>query len=347
MVESAYMQTDSNLRSYDPTYARASIWLENNTNVGATTGTAVNAYFETNPKVWVGFSFSKTFSLGARPFFQCFDSNDGSGQPHFYLSGDGSDASVLRLTLVASNGEETQVAASTKVFSTWTNPFYAMQKVDICIEPNRLRVYGYGHTLILDYTGDVRRADSSSTGFNRVTFSNNDFIGAQTGISEVVIATTSTRTMRVKTLVPDGIAAPGNWTGTLSDINELNLNTVTVAQSVSSNDTLTVSLADMANNSAVRAVTVSSQLSADGESPSSVALGYAFGGDAPTYAAEIAPTSTFAAYQAIFAFDAPVSNTTINGMSVSLRTGGVVIDNAVMLENGDTLVLDDGSPVDL
>lgn len=345
-IGSPDVRTDTSFKSYDPAMSRGSIWMTNNTNVGATTGTAIIANFETNHKVWVGFLFSKTNPLGTRPFFQCFDSADGTGFPHFYLSGTGVNDSVLRLTLVETNGAETLVASSTEFFSTWTNPHYYSHKVDICIEPNRLRVYGMGHKLILDYAGNVRRAGSSSTGFNRVAFSNNDLVGAQTGINEVVIATTSTRTMRLKTLVPDGIAAQGSWTGAIADINEFVLNTTTVAQSVTEGDTLTVSLGDIAAGAAVRAVAVSSQLSADGSNPGSVALGYAFNGETPTYKAEVSPSASFAPYQAIFELNSIANSTTINGMSASLRTAGT-IGNAVMLENGDTLVYEDGSPVEL
>lgn len=337
-------ETTSTARRFDPASARGATALTGPTNVGATTGNAINIPFAKNAKVWMGMVMSATALFNTRPWVQIFDSADGTGQPHFYLCGTGSFESRLQLVSVAANGQTTVVATSADYFSPRYSYDY-FHKVDICFEANRVRVYGMRDNLIIDYTGPILR--SGSTGFDRIVLANsetnNSFPTAQ--YSEVVVATTCTRTLRVRTLIPNAITAQGGWSGTVGDINEFALDTGTVAQTTTANDTLTVSLSDIAADSVVRGIVLKTTTTTNTVDPQTAEIGYTING-VTTYANVVPLTNSFTTASVLFEPVGGLTGAQVNGMTLSLRSGAVT-ETYMLAENGDMLVYEDGTPITL
>jgi hypothetical protein len=181
----------------------------------------------------------------------------------------------IALCKITASGTKTTLASSSVNFMGWNT----MARFDV-------QVQNYGATAtvtvylegvqVLTYTGDVTTDGATSLdGVRLHSFVNSDTTNAEAfHWSEVIAATTDTRSVALATLAP---AATGNafaWSGNVAALNETTLDDTTIASSTSAGQVLetTVTNTTVSATAAVQAVVVSARAMKGATGPTSVNL---------------------------------------------------------------------------
>ena len=146
--------------------------------------------------------------------------------------------------------------------------------IDLAASGN-VRMY-HGGKAVLNYTGNTLGDLAAGTRINQIYFGNANTVGSGRLLwSEIIMATTDTRTMSVASLPPTSFSA-NQWSGTVSDINEVTANTTTAITSVTADQVANMqfrAVPPALANQEILMLKVSGLYSRNGTAPNTIAVG--------------------------------------------------------------------------
>lgn len=259
----AHDNSSSNFRS---AYSRTSI---------APTGSA----FATNYIRGSFSSASSSFSVSCRIYS---GAQFTAANPFIWLSTGGS----ARLRLVTNSGTPSTItlqsytsggSATTLATSTLTLVANTLYRLDMIVDygtSGRVRVY-IDQTLYLD-TGTMDVTASSATTLDSVNLGPPRSSSASCAYAEVIVCTQDSRTLSLKTMVPDAAGTTSSWSGAYTDIDEITASDVDVLTSATAMQVTSVNTTGMPSgwsNLTVTAVKCLASAARGSTGPSKLALG--------------------------------------------------------------------------
>lgn len=251
---------------YRSTYARGAIDIPgaaaNFTNYATASFTASSAFSCTcrvyvSGTTWVTGCVFLAFSIG--------------GVRRLRLRTTGSAPSTI--VLETNNG----TTSTTLATSSATITHSTLYRLDVIVDyqtSGRVRVFVDG-TSIIDYSGDV--TTSGTTTLDAVWLGMFYTVSSTSGrFSEVIVCTQDSRTLSLKTMVPDAAGTTSSWTGAYTDIDETTASDVDVMTSATANQVTSVNTTGMPSgwsNLTVTAVKCTASAARGSTGPSKLALG--------------------------------------------------------------------------
>lgn len=254
--------TASNARR--TTYSRVSV-------IPDPTATAAHravASFTASSAFWVTARFYQPSSFATNAIFLQFASG---GSVRLRLRMTGSTSTTTFYVEKYDGTTATTLATSTSTLST-----AALTRLDISVtygSSGSVKVYKDG-TLILD-TGTLDVTAGGSTTLDAVHLSSANS-SSYTSWSEVIVCTQDSRTLSLKTMVPDAAGTTSSWTGAYTDIDDITAADVDVLTSATANQVTSVNTTGMPtgwSNLTVTAVKVVASAARGSTGPSKLALG--------------------------------------------------------------------------
>lgn len=200
--------------------------------------------------------------------------------------------------------------------------------IDLASSGN-VRLYHSGKA-VLNYTGNTLGSLPAGTKIDEIYFGNGSATGGGRLIwSEIIMATTDTRTMSVATVQPTTFNA-NQWSGVVENINEVEANTATVLMSNTADQIVNMKLravpAVLANQE-IQMFKISGLYTTDGTTPNTIAVGHSSAnGTVTAYTTPFTPPTGSFDLRANYFDMNYIDNlkwtaSTLAGMHVSLKSG--------------------------
>lgn len=225
------------------------------------------------------FTASSAFSVTARTYYQGAGT---AGSVLLWLATGGSARLRLKIvsgtfpTTIALESYTSGGSATTLATSTSTIPSTTQLRFDVIVDyqvAGRVRVY-VDQVLYIDYSGDVTA--SGATTLDGLYLGQHAASVQSCYWSEVIVATQDTRTMSLKTMVPDAAGSANAWTGAYTDVDDVVASETDVMTSGTANQVANLNTTGMPtgwSNLTVAAIKVIASAARGSTGPSKLAVG--------------------------------------------------------------------------
>jgi hypothetical protein len=308
--------TDS--QYYRTGYQRCAVLFPNS----VFTGQKVGSTFTASGRVWLSWRMIANIGFRGAWATECAALYDGAAK-RVALVGNG--GRVSQIISYDDSGHATAVSTSSAMINNQLTRYDWL--VDYAGGVTELYENGF---LIASFTGSL--STISSTTLNKFTLGNiNENPDYYTCVSEVIVADEDTRALNLVALVPtaNGVSHT-DWSGSVTDINEVTANTSTVITSGNSVDQVqsyTVSNLP-STNTAIRCVQISASALRGATGPTALQLGANttdINGTGEGFSANLALSTSFSTLKNIFYDNPAFANTAwtvnaVNNMEVLIKS---------------------------
>lgn len=296
--------------SFDGNYARATLGVSN------ALGHHLLGEFAPTTAFWLGMRIRITSYIWSSSYGPLLELFDAAGVCRIRMKPTTDE--TVQVVAVNEGGTETLLGTSS-IFSSGTSDINSLQVEIDYSATGKIQIYFNNVSLFL-YEGDVTTNSVTELAAFKVKSPSSGYAY----LSEVIVSTTDTRAMRLKTLVPNAAGDTNDWTGAYTDINGVTPAPTSVVTSDMSGQVFTANLGDLtASTEVVEAVSIATHAVRGEDLTGGVELGVRTDGTNAFVAPvelDILPTSQYALFPANPVTEEAWTRDEVNALQVALRS---------------------------